>query len=117
MDLYDPEDVPDFDGIPDVLLVVGTTLKVKKVEGMVKGLAETMHRLKSRVVYIGADKLQAKTWGDYIDIFLHVDVQEWAKRQLTAIMSESVRSLPGSLPGWDMMESVGGRIQRFCLRI
>lgn len=101
MDFEVMEDTPVWDEIPDVVLVVGTALKLKPVGGLVKRLAKAMHDEGRRVIYIGTDKLPKKAWADYIDVLLYVDVQEWAKRQLAARLPDSTARQPGN----ELMES------------
>jgi NAD-dependent SIR2 family protein deacetylase len=100
---YDlPEDVVNLEHIPDVLLVVGTSLKTEMSEHLVKTLANSLHTAGRRVIYIGTDKLARKTWGNHVDVCLQLDVQEWARRQLAAFKSPGLVQLSGH----EMLESV-----------
>jgi NAD-dependent SIR2 family protein deacetylase len=108
-----PEDIVDLEHIPDVLLVVGTSLKTELIENVVKVLASSLHTVGRRVIHIGLEKLARKAWGNQVDVCLQLDVQEWARRQLAAFKSQGSIQLNGH----EMLESVSNGVQPLSVRI
>ncbi|KAG9090346.1 hypothetical protein FS749_000625 [Ceratobasidium sp. UAMH 11750] len=85
----------------DVLLLVGLSSKIGQVEALAKSLASSAGALGRRVVYVGQEKLFKSSWAQYVDVYLQLDPQEWARRQLEAFQSQGSAQQSGR----DMLES------------
>ncbi|ORX83159.1 DHS-like NAD/FAD-binding domain-containing protein [Anaeromyces robustus] len=57
---------------PDLLIVIGTSLKVYGIKNLVKRLANVVHARKTgKVIFINKTELCSKTWGDVFDYEMH----------------------------------------------
>ena len=62
---------------PDVLLILGTSLKVHGLKVMVREFAKTVHSRGGKVVFINRTKPPESNWGDFIDYWVEWDCDEW----------------------------------------
>ncbi|PMD35939.1 DHS-like NAD/FAD-binding domain-containing protein [Hyaloscypha variabilis F] len=62
---------------PDVLLIMGTSLKVHGLKIMVKEFAKAVHTKGGKVVFVNRTKPPESTWGDVIDYWVEWDCDEW----------------------------------------
>jgi Sir2 family len=62
---------------PDVLLIMGTSLKVHGLKIMVKEFAKATHTKGGKVIFVNRTKPPESTWGDVIDYWVEWDCDEW----------------------------------------
>ncbi|KAH6676787.1 DHS-like NAD/FAD-binding domain-containing protein [Halenospora varia] len=62
---------------PDVLLIMGTSLKVHGLKIMVKEFAKAVHTKGGKVVFVNRTKPPESTWGDVIDYWVEWDCDAW----------------------------------------
>lgn len=62
---------------PDVLLIMGTSLKVHGLKIMVKEFAKAVHSRGGTVVFVNRTKPPESTWGDVIDYWVEWDCDAW----------------------------------------
>ena len=62
---------------PDILLILGTSLKVHGLKVVVKEFAKTIHDRGGRVVFVNRTKPPEGTWGEFIDYWVGWDCDEW----------------------------------------
>jgi NAD-dependent SIR2 family protein deacetylase len=62
---------------PDVLLIMGTSLKVHGLKIMVKEFAKAVHTRGGKVVFVNRTKPPESTWGDVIDYWVEWDCDSW----------------------------------------
>ena len=62
---------------PDVLLIMGTSLKVHGLKVMVKEFAKAVHARGGQVIFVNRTKPSESTWGDLIDYWVEWDCDEW----------------------------------------
>jgi hypothetical protein len=62
---------------PDVLLIMGTSLKVHGLKIMVKEFAKAVHTKGGKVIFVNRTKPPESTWGDVIDYWVEWDCDEW----------------------------------------
>ncbi len=62
---------------PDVLLIMGTSLRVHGLKVMVKEFAKAVHTRGGKVVFVNRTKPSESTWGDVIDYWVEWDCDEW----------------------------------------
>lgn len=62
---------------PDVLLIMGTSLRVHGLKIMVKEFAKAVHTRGGKVVFVNRTKPSESTWGDVIDYWVEWDCDEW----------------------------------------
>ena len=62
---------------PDVLLIMGTSLKVHGLKIMVKEFAKAVHTKGGKVIFVNRTKPPESTWGDVIDYWVEWDCDQW----------------------------------------
>lgn len=62
---------------PDVLLILGTSLRVHGLKVMVKEFAKTVHARGGRVVFVNKTKMAESIWRDVIDYWVDMDCDDW----------------------------------------
>lgn len=62
---------------PDVLLIMGTSLKVHGLKIMVKEFAKAVHSRGGTIVFVNRTKPPESTWGDVIDYWVEWDCDAW----------------------------------------
>ncbi|KAH8679056.1 DHS-like NAD/FAD-binding domain-containing protein [Tricladium varicosporioides] len=62
---------------PDVLLIMGTSLKVHGLKIMVKEFAKAVHTKGGKVVFVNRTKPPESTWGEVIDYWVEWDCDAW----------------------------------------
>lgn len=62
---------------PDVLLIMGTSLKVHGLKIMVKEFAKAVHNKGGKVIFVNRTKPPESTWGDVIDYWVECDCDAW----------------------------------------
>ncbi|KAF4634123.1 hypothetical protein G7Y89_g3976 [Cudoniella acicularis] len=62
---------------PDVMLIMGTSLKVHGLKVMVKEFAKAVHTRGGKVVFVNRTKPPESTWGDVIDYWVEWDCDAW----------------------------------------
>ena len=63
---------------PDVLLILGTSLKVHGLKTLVREFAKSVHsRTSGRVIFINNEAPAASVWKDVIDCHVHLDTDAW----------------------------------------
>jgi NAD-dependent histone deacetylase SIR2 len=62
---------------PDVLLIMGTSLKVHGLKVMVREFAKAVHDRGGKVVFVNRTKPSESTWGDVIDYWVEWDCDTW----------------------------------------
>ncbi|KAI0131865.1 hypothetical protein BJ170DRAFT_679764 [Xylariales sp. AK1849] len=78
-DLISPIVQHDLSASPDVLLVLGTSLRVHGLKIMVKEFAKAVHTKGGKVVFINFTKPSESTWGDVIDYWVEWDCDAWVE--------------------------------------
>ena len=67
---------------PDVLLILGTSLKVHGLKALVKEFAKSVHANKmgkGRVIFVNLTKPPISVWGGVIDYWVGMDCDEWVR--------------------------------------
>jgi len=67
----------DLGANPDMLLILGTSLKVHGLKRMVKEFAAAVHTRKGLVVFINNTSPAESVWGDVIDYHVSMDCDSW----------------------------------------
>ncbi|EPE28313.1 DHS-like NAD/FAD-binding protein [Glarea lozoyensis ATCC 20868] len=62
---------------PDVLLIMGTSLRVHGLKVMLKEFAKAVHLRGGQVVFVNRTKPSESTWGDVIDYWVEWDCDSW----------------------------------------
>ena len=62
---------------PDVLLILGTSLRVHGLKVMVREFAKAVHSRGGKVIFVNRTKPPESTWGDVIDYWVGWDCDEW----------------------------------------
>ncbi|RYP28813.1 hypothetical protein DL767_007031 [Monosporascus sp. MG133] len=76
-DLISPIVQYDLSAGPDLLLVLGTSLRVHGLKVMVKEFAKAVHNKGGKVVFINFTKPSESAWGDVIDYWIEWDCDAW----------------------------------------
>lgn len=76
-DLISPIVQYDLSAGPDLLLVLGTSLRVHGLKVMVKEFAKAVHNKGGKVVFINFTKPSESVWGDIIDYWIEWDCDAW----------------------------------------
>ncbi|KAI0131060.1 DHS-like NAD/FAD-binding domain-containing protein [Daldinia grandis] len=66
-------------GNANVLLILGTRLRIKGVKDMVKEFARSVHERDGLVVYVNLTAPKAKGWDGVIDYWVECDCDSWVK--------------------------------------
>jgi NAD-dependent SIR2 family protein deacetylase len=61
----------------DVMLIMGTSLRVHGLKVMVKEFAKAIHARGGKVVFVNRTRPSESTWGDVIDYWVEMDCDEW----------------------------------------
>ncbi|TVY82012.1 NAD-dependent histone deacetylase HST3 [Lachnellula suecica] len=78
-DLVGPLITHDLGLGPDVMLIMGTSLKVHGLKVMVKEFAKSIHTRGGKVVFVNRTKPPESTWGDVIDYWVEWDCDAWVQ--------------------------------------
>ncbi|KAI1326219.1 DHS-like NAD/FAD-binding domain-containing protein [Xylariaceae sp. FL0255] len=78
-DLISPIVQHDLAGNPDLLLVLGTSLRVHGLKVMVREFAKAVHRKGGKVVFINFTKPSDSAWGDVLDYWIEWDCDAWVE--------------------------------------
>ncbi|KAL3417792.1 hst3 protein [Phlyctema vagabunda] len=62
---------------PDVLLILGTSLRVHGLKVMVREFAKSVHNKGGKVVFVNNTKPSESVWGDVIDYWVEWDCDAW----------------------------------------
>ncbi|OAA69726.1 Sir2 family protein [Cordyceps fumosorosea ARSEF 2679] len=62
---------------PDMLLILGTSLRVHGLKVMVREFAKTVHSKGGKVVFVNFTKPSESSWGDVIDFWIQWDCDAW----------------------------------------
>ncbi|KAI0378843.1 DHS-like NAD/FAD-binding domain-containing protein [Hypomontagnella monticulosa] len=76
-DLISPIVQHDLSAGPDLLLILGTSLRVHGLKVMVKEFAKAVHNKGGNVVFINLTKPSDSAWGDIIDYWIEWDCDAW----------------------------------------
>ncbi|KAH8196739.1 hypothetical protein TruAng_009094 [Truncatella angustata] len=76
-DLISPIVQHDLSIGPDLLLVLGTSLRVHGLKVMVREFAKAVHQKGGKVVFINFTKPSESIWGDIIDYWVQWDCDAW----------------------------------------
>jgi NAD-dependent SIR2 family protein deacetylase len=66
-------------GNPDLLLILGTSLRIPGIKVMVKEFARSVHKRGRLVVYVNYTASKAKEWVGVIDYWVHWSCDAWVK--------------------------------------
>ncbi|CAJ2512476.1 Uu.00g054910.m01.CDS01 [Anthostomella pinea] len=64
---------------PDLLLILGTSLRVHGLKAMVKDFAKSVHSRGGKVVFVNLTKPSESAWGDVIDYWIEWDCDAWVQ--------------------------------------
>jgi NAD-dependent histone deacetylase SIR2 len=78
------------DGLADLLLVIGTSIGTKGVAKVVRSLAINVHRHEGAMVYISQGRPSTTGWGEFIDLQLESNIDEWAAEASRQLYTVSV---------------------------
>jgi NAD-dependent SIR2 family protein deacetylase len=68
----------DLNSGPDLLLIMGTSLKVSGVKHLVQEFAQAVHRHENgQVIFINRTQPARSVWDGFIDEFIRMDCDEW----------------------------------------
>ncbi|KAI5861522.1 DHS-like NAD/FAD-binding domain-containing protein [Durotheca rogersii] len=76
-DLISPIVQHDLSAGPDLLLILGTSLKVHGLKVMVKEFSKAVHKKGGKVVFINLTKPSESVWGEIIDYWIEWDCDAW----------------------------------------
>lgn len=76
-DLISPIVQHDLSLAPDMLLILGTSLKVHGLKVMVREFAKAVHNKGGKVVFVNYTKPAESTWSDIIDYWVQWDCDAW----------------------------------------
>ncbi|OTB03826.1 hypothetical protein M426DRAFT_59567, partial [Hypoxylon sp. CI-4A] len=76
-DLISPIVQHDLSASPDLLLILGTSLRVHGLKVMVREFAKAVHNKGGMVVFINLTKPSESAWGDIIDYWIEWDCDAW----------------------------------------
>ncbi|KAI1765447.1 DHS-like NAD/FAD-binding domain-containing protein [Hypoxylon sp. FL1150] len=76
-DLISPIVQHDLSAGPDLLLILGTSLRVHGLKVMVKEFAKAVHNKGGKVLFINLTKPSESAWGDMIDYWIEWDCDAW----------------------------------------
>ncbi|KAI0134875.1 DHS-like NAD/FAD-binding domain-containing protein [Daldinia grandis] len=76
-DLISPIVQHDLSVGPDLLLILGTSLKVHGLKVMVKEFAKAVHNKAGKVIFINLTRPSDSAWGDIIDYWIEWDCDAW----------------------------------------
>lgn len=76
-DLISPIVQYDLSAGPDLLLVLGTSLRVHGLKVLIKEFAKAVHQKGGKVVFINLTKPSDSVWGDVIDYWIAWDCDAW----------------------------------------
>lgn len=62
---------------PDMLLILGTSLRVHGLKVMVREFAKTVHSRGGKVIFVNFTKPPESIWGDIIDFWVQWDCDAW----------------------------------------
>ncbi|PQE20501.1 hst3 protein [Rutstroemia sp. NJR-2017a BBW] len=62
---------------PDVLLILGTSLRVFGLKRMVREFAQAVHAKGGSVIFVNQTKPPESTWGEFIDYWVEWDCDAW----------------------------------------
>lgn len=62
---------------PDLLLILGTSLRVHGLKVMVREFANAIHNRGGKVVFVNFTKPPESSWGDFIDYWVQWDCDAW----------------------------------------
>lgn len=62
---------------PDILLILGTSLRVHGLKFMVREFAKAVHSKGGKVVFVNFTKPPESSWGDVIDYWIEWDCDAW----------------------------------------
>ncbi|KEZ45755.1 hypothetical protein SAPIO_CDS1554 [Scedosporium apiospermum] len=99
---------------PDLLLILGTSLKVHGLKVMVRQFAKAVHTKGGKVVFINFTKPPESTWGDVIDYWVQWDCDAWVdnlKERIPIFWLPPGTVLPEP-PKKRKRESVGGETKK-----
>ncbi|KAI0451365.1 DHS-like NAD/FAD-binding domain-containing protein [Xylaria acuta] len=78
-DLISPIVQHDLAAGPDLLLVLGTSLRVHGLKVMVKEFAKAVHKKGGKVIFINFTKPSESAWGDVLDYWIEWDCDAWVE--------------------------------------
>ncbi|KAI2641329.1 DHS-like NAD/FAD-binding domain-containing protein [Xylaria nigripes] len=78
-DLISPIVQHDLAAGPDLLLVLGTSLRVHGLKVMVKEFAKAVHTKGGKVIFINFSKPSESAWGDVLDYWVEWDCDAWVE--------------------------------------
>lgn len=78
-DLISPIVQHDLAAGPDLLLVLGTSLRVHGLKVMVKEFAKAAHNKGGKVVFVNFTKPSESAWGDVLDYWIEWDCDAWVE--------------------------------------
>ncbi|KAG8734427.1 hypothetical protein FRC11_014273 [Ceratobasidium sp. 423] len=73
------DELEQVDGSASLLLVIGTSIRTDGAAKLVKSLAKKVHKTGGTVVYIDRSQLQGSRWGDFFDVHIQAEIDEWAR--------------------------------------
>ena len=75
--LISPIVTHDLSLYPDLLLILGTSLRVHGLKVMVREFAKTVHSKNGKVVFVNFSKPPESSWGEIIDYWIEWDCDAW----------------------------------------
>ncbi|MCJ1355047.1 MAG: hypothetical protein MMC33_005038 [Icmadophila ericetorum] len=79
-DLLSPITTHDLGLAPDILLIMGTSLKVHGLKVLIKEFAKAVHQKKNgKVIFVNLTKPASSTWDGIIDYWVDMDCDAWIK--------------------------------------
>ena len=79
-DLLSPITTHDLGLAPDLLIIMGTSLKVHGLKVLVKEFAKAVHQKRNgKVVFVNLTKPASSTWDGVIDYWVNMDCDAWIK--------------------------------------
>ena len=74
---------------PDLLLIMGTSLKVHGLKTIIKEMAKAVHAKKNgKVIFVNLSEPSKSAWKDVIDYWVEMDCDEWSKDKMNLKQTE-----------------------------
>ncbi|KAK4243187.1 NAD-dependent histone deacetylase HST3 [Corynascus novoguineensis] len=101
----------DISACPDMVLVLGTSLKLSGPWGLVRRFARTVSANGGKVIYVNRTKASQRGWDDLFDYWIEWECDSWVQN-LTSRGGLFRGAVIGSLPTQPRARTLGGRVSK-----
>lgn len=96
---------------PDLLLIMGTSLRVHGLKIMVREFAKAVHSRSGKVIFVNQTKPPESIWGDVIDYHIEWDCDAWVL-DLEVRRPDIWSSTPSTHPKTIHVKGIGNRTEK-----